>query len=169
VRRGRRGFLLRLLGALPGGVLWRAVAGEPAPEAGAEPAPDERWLELVADAIVPGDDTPGAVAAGVVPRLIESIRGDEHKARLYAGGRALLEAAAHERNADGFAALSTDERSALLRAVGDGAKATPQARAFYLQARGDVLGLFYTSPVGWRGIGYQPPPYAYPSADLPGS
>jgi hypothetical protein len=167
MRRGRRGFLLRLLGALPGATLWRAAGAGAEADARVPDAPDMGWLELVADAVVPGDDTPGAVQAGVVPRLLASVTGDPRRTRLYAQGRRHLEKAARAGGAEGFATLSVDDRTRLLQTLLEDMAAAPEARAFYFQLRADVLGLFYTSPTGWRAVGYRPPPYPYPAEREP--
>jgi len=146
---------------LPGAALWRAAGAGPKADARAPDVPDVEWLEPLADAVVPGDDTPGAVEAGVVPRLLASLAGDRQRARLYAQGHRFVEEAARAEGVAGFAALSVDDRTRLLQSLVEDTAASPDARAFYFQLRADVLGLFYTSPTGWRTVGYRPPPYPY--------
>ena len=168
MHRGRRGFLVRVLGALPGALLPGAATAAPDGNA-ADEAVDDEWLAAVAEAIVPADDTPGAGEAGVVSQLRAAFESDEKKARLYGAGRTALDAAARVTGATRFAALSVDDGSRVLQALADDPTTAPSVRAFYFQARADVLGLFYASETGHAAVGYRPPPYAYPAPDESGA
>lgn len=126
-----------------------------------------RTLSAIADTIMPATDTPGAVAAGVLPRFDAMLANWASPAtrELVLGGIARLEAAAREKTGKSFAALSPADRKAFL-VEHDKASLAPvppppgarKAHPFaplvsvadngYQKIKALVIGLYYTSEAG---------------------
>lgn len=152
----RRAFLKRLRSL--------ALAMLGADAAGTASASDEQvneaTLTAVVDAMVPADQTPGAVGAGVVERLRERLGGDPWHRTIYQRGFELVDRQADARGSPGFAALPLAERVELLESLLTAG--SPGGLQFFLRARADVFDLFYTSPVGQAALDYKPPSAGYP-------
>jgi hypothetical protein len=140
---------------------------------GHEPVPrvagiDRRQFEALVDTIVPEDDAPGALAAGVAERLLERFAREPWRAGEYRHGMPRLEALARELGGRPFADLDLMLRNRvlaeLLRRKGSDAAS---GRILYVRARNDVLKDFYASPAGQKMLGYRPPLNGYPDYAAP--
>jgi hypothetical protein len=140
---------------------------------GHEPAPrvagiDRRQFEALVDTIVPADDAPGALAAGVAQRLLERFAREPWRAGEYRYGMPRLEALAKELAGRSFVDLDLAQRTRvlaeLLRRKGPDAAS---GRILYVRARSDVLKEFYASPTGQKLLGYRPPLNGYPDYAAP--
>lgn len=152
----RRTFLKRLR-ALPLSMLGAEAAGA-SPTGGRDV--DYDTLTAVVDTIVPADDEPGAVEAGVAAQLHERLGGDPWHRTIYQRGLALMDRQARARGSTGFATLPLTERVALLESLLAGGNS--DGKQFFLRARRDVFDLFYTSPIGQASLDYEPPANGYP-------
>lgn len=124
-------------------------------------------LSALADTIVPATDTPGALAANV-PALVDALLANWASAETreaISGALGRLDAAAVAKSGKAFAALSAEERTALLtehdkaslKAVPPPPGAKP-AHPFspaayvvdpgYLRVKGLIIALFYSSEIG---------------------
>lgn len=146
----RRGFFARVFGLL-GAV---GLAGC----ARARPAIDTDTFEAMLDTVIPADEDPGALEAGVPAAIVKRIENDPVSAKRY---RRLLEwvsgraRQAHRRR---FAALSLQQRDYLLKELyhsrGSG---LAQVRIDLSVVVEQCFHEFYSSPAAEKVIGYHPP------------
>lgn len=157
---GRRAWLqaisgLPLLSSLTG-------CGEERPAAAGALPVDETALTALVDTIVPADEDPGAVAAGIHLALLEKIKEDRWHHAVYAKGLANIDALARQRHGKRFAELDLEARDELLVSlVREFKPEYNDARRCFVTARHAVLTRFYTSPAGWRVLEYRPPRNGY--------
>ena len=126
-------------------------------------ADETRTLALVLDVIIPPDPArrlPGAGQAGVAAYVERVLRSLPDLRGMVVQGLADVEAQARDRHGRGFAALSADERAALLAEQGFVFALTLQAYVGYDQQESVLAGL---------GLDPRPPHpggYAVPANDL---
>jgi len=138
----------------------RAKSGKPAPER--EQTIDFPALTALVDAIVPADDTPGAVAAGVHSQMRDVIARDRWQRQIYERGFEVFNTIARARDGKPFAHLDLQQRVDLLQSLLRSQKSEHAAGLqCFLNAREEVLRRFYSSPAGWNILGYQPPGRGY--------
>ncbi|MCC6849052.1 MAG: gluconate 2-dehydrogenase subunit 3 family protein [Deltaproteobacteria bacterium] len=171
----RRDFLLR--SALYGGAVWAAV-NVPRPRAlaaaaaSATPAvltPGQwRLVEAITGRIIPSDDEPGAVEAGVVNFIDKALaHEDAALAPVYAAGLAGIDAVAAKRFRKPFVALGAGEQDEILAVLESGkAAGWPEgpvgAGDFFAAVRAHTVFGFLADPsyggnrgwVGWKVVGY---------------
>lgn len=118
-------------------------------------------LDSVLDRIIPPQENrPGAGSLGVGD-FVESVAvGEPGLIRLFMQGLAAIEIAAAERGPDGFAALSSQEKDAALRAV-----ETSHAN-FFDQLVLQVYNGYYTNLTVFESIGYTLPSVPAPGTKL---
>jgi len=123
---------------------------------------DDMSLRALVDTIVPADQDPGAVDVGIHLQLMEKISKDPAQYSLYVKGLAMFDAEAQLRHRRRFADLDLDAREKLLIAMVRGMKKEyADGRRCIIYARHAVLTAFYSSPAGWRVLGYRPPRDGY--------
>jgi gluconate 2-dehydrogenase gamma chain len=171
----RRNFLLQ--SALYGGTLWAAV-NLPRPRALAAAVAsskpvvlsDAEWklVEAITARIIPTDDEPGAVEAGIV-NFVDKALANEDKALapVYTSGLVGVEAVAKRRFAKPFVELGAAEQDEILAAL-DGGKAAGWPKgpvgsaAFFAAVCAHSVFGFLCDPVyggnrdyaGWKVVGY---------------
>jgi len=115
-------------------------------------------LSAYVDALVPADgEFPGAVAIGVIPRLLAAIPAEAAYRKLIHEGVLWLDAQARNAGSTSFAALPPAERERIVAS----AEASPSGsmqRVFFQATRDDVLFHTYTDARSWNGLGYDGPP-----------
>jgi gluconate 2-dehydrogenase gamma chain len=171
----RRDFLLQ--SALYGGTLWAAV-NVPRPYALAAAAASDtpvvlsagEWklVEAVSARIIPTDDEPGAVEAGVV-NFVDKALANEDKALVpvYKAGLAGVDAVATKRFGKPFVELAAAEQDTVLGAIESGnpdgwPKGAVGAADFFVAVRAHTVFGFLCDPsyggnrdyVGWKVVGY---------------
>ena len=165
---GRRRFL--------SGLLWIPLALRRPVPASAQTVtadrPDEAFaatLEALADTIVPRDQDPGALDAGVPRRILARLATDPTGRTLYRDGLDLLDRLAGRVAASPFRALDATERERILSSLASGAEVDDAlGERFFARARRDVLAYYWASTAGQRAVAYQPPTSGYPKyADPP--
>ena len=123
-------------------------------------------IEAIAEQILPGDDTPGAKAAGVIWFIDGALAGyDQDKRDLYKKGLAEAQAKRTELfpGSTSIAGLRPEQQIALLKAIEKG--------DFFIQVRTHtILGYFGNPKYGGRLIGQEPsmmfqPPFGYYDAE----
>lgn len=157
----RRLFLAGLRDRLLIGVgSWLYGLPSPARSSGSLTADQQRLLEAVLDTLVPADDYPGAVAAGIPDQIQALVSAEARHLRLYRRGLDVLAGRVGETGNGPFHALSLEARTAILEEL---ARGYGPGAAFFMRVRHDVLSRFYASPAAYAMLGYQPPlaGYAY--------
>jgi hypothetical protein len=170
LRAGRRAFL--------GSVLWASlVLQRPNPTKAQSAVGDpldpasRGTLDAVVDAIVPRDQDPGALDAGVPGRILAHLSTHPEALTLYRAGLELVDRLAHQTGASSFRALDGPERERILSSLASGPDG-PRGPGgeFLIRVRRDVLAFYWGSVVGHRVVGYRPPLSGYPDyADPPGA
>jgi hypothetical protein len=120
--------------------------------------PDEyESIEILSDAILPSDGTPGARDAGASEFIDFMAASDPAVQYRFRYGLSWLDAHARASGARDFRAMSADARMALLTPL---AEATPanaeldEGRRFFSLVREYTLMGFYTSRIGLEQLGY---------------
>jgi hypothetical protein len=126
-------------------------------------------LEAVADTIVPRDQDPGAVDAGVPGRILAHLATNPTARALYRMGLTLLDRLAQQAGAASFRALDASERERVLSSLTGGPDGPREVgEQFFVRARRDVLAFYWGSVAGQRVVGYRAPLSGYPGyADPP--
>ena len=116
-------------------------------------------LGAICDQIIPPDEDPGAVEAGVVDFIDRQLTGHyAYWREAYRKGIAEIDEAARRSFGTGFAACSLDQQAALLK--------ERQTSSFFRMARDHTMQGFYGDPrhggnrdfVSWRMLGVPHPP-----------
>ena len=145
-------------------------------------AEEKRIVTALADAILPEDEFGPAASAVGVPDFIDEWVSAPYEQQVkdrkaIREGLSWIDAEARRRFAKGFADAALEQQTAILTdIVTDGTDARKQARSFFLLFRDRATGGYYTTPEGWKAIGYTgnvaltefpgPPPEALKHAGL---
>lgn len=156
---GRRGFLSgALYGAFTVAGLW--LYGLPAGRAGSDLEVGHRdLLRAVLDTLIPDDEYPGALRAGVPERLESQLADTPRRARLYRRGLDAIASHALDSAGKPFQKLSPERRAEMLSAFQSGFN---PGSIFLHYARIDAMTTFYSSPEAYAMLGYEPPVDGYP-------
>ena len=127
-----------------------------------------RTLSAACEAIIPETDTPGAIAAGVPQKIDSWIAGwlDQPAADRLKGGLTQLDERARARGAASFAALTGDQKIALLSEVEGEQRAADRAHPpvphYWNTLKGLTTTAYFTSQAGaTKAARYDPVPGAY--------
>lgn len=116
-------------------------------------------LRILCDLILPADETSPAASATGTPEYIDSLcRGNVKIARIYHGGLAWLDATCTKLNGAPFREATEEQRVAILEKIAYRDKTPPgwkAGAAFFDWLRRMTLDGYYTSPAGYRDVGYQ--------------
>ncbi|HYR58162.1 MAG TPA: gluconate 2-dehydrogenase subunit 3 family protein [Chthoniobacteraceae bacterium] len=123
-------------------------------------AAEKRIVTALADLIIPADEFgPAASAVGVPDFIDEWVSAPyepqvkDHK--ILRDGFAWIDAEATKRFSKGFADCEPAQQTAILEDIGrQGSDARKHGRDFFLLLRDRVAGGYYTTPEGWKAIGY---------------
>lgn len=122
-------------------------------------APAHRdFLEALLDTLIPEDDYPGAIGAGVPMQMLSSLSDDARGQRIYRRGLDALSSRIQKNDAAPFHALSLARRSEALAAIEEGFGAEA---LFFRRLRNDAMIAFYSSRAAYEMLGYQPPAAGY--------
>jgi hypothetical protein len=117
-------------------------------------------VTALGDIIIPADEHGPAASAVGVPAFINewvSAPYEEQQTDLQTirGGLAWLEKEAQKRFKKGFAEAAPEQQHALVEdIVKDGTAARKEANGFFRVFRDRVAGGYYSTPEGWKAIGY---------------
>ncbi|MGZ5948273.1 MAG: gluconate 2-dehydrogenase subunit 3 family protein [Caulobacteraceae bacterium] len=127
-----------------------------------------RTLSAACEAIIPETDTPGAIAAGVPQKIDGWIAGwlDAQAGERLKAGLDQLNDRARTRGAAGFAALTQDQKVALLTEIEGEQRAAERARPpaphYWTTLKGLTTTAYFTSQAGaTKAARYDPVPGAY--------
>lgn len=158
---GRRAFLSSFLGA---SLVLRRPKAALAQEITAAPldAASLASLEAVIDTIVPRDQDPGALDAGVPARILAHLSTHPEALSLYRAGLELLDRLARQVGASSFGGLDARGRQRVLSSLAsDPDNRRERGEQFFARTRRDVLAFYWSSVVGQRVVGYRPPLSGY--------
>ncbi len=116
-------------------------------------------LRILCDLILPADETSPAASATGAPEYIDLLcRGNAKIARIYHGGLAWLDAACTKLHGVPFREAAEPQRIAILEKIAYREKTPPDWKAgsrFFDWVRRMTLDGYYTSPAGYKDVGYQ--------------
>ncbi len=132
-----------------------------------------KTVTALCDVIIPADDkSPSASAVGVPDFINEWVSapypqqvGDREEVR---AGIVWIDAESRKRFNKGFADLGDEQKTQICDDICSGSKAKPEFKkgaAFFSKMRNLTAGGFYTTPEGWKDIGYVG---NVPMAEFPG-
>ena len=117
-------------------------------------------VTALADIVIPADDHgPAASAVGVPEFINEWVSApyelQEADLKTISNGVAWIDAESRKRWGKGFADAGEDQQNALVEEiVKEGTEARKQAHSFFRTFRDRVAGGYYSTPEGWKAIGY---------------
>jgi hypothetical protein len=123
-------------------------------------AEEKRTVTAFADVIIPADEFGPAASAVGVPDFIDEwvsapYEPQQKDLEAIRKGLAWLDAESRKRTGKGFAEAAPAEQTALLDdVVKEGTGANREAFSFFKLFRDRVAGGYYTTPEGWKAIGY---------------
>ena len=145
---------------------WLPAAGRPlGPD---EIAHQRLTLRAFIDALIPRDETPGAIDLDVHMRLFE--QADEHApyARMLGFGAGWLDEQAQQRYGRRFINLNSTEKDAVIETAAAAPRRAPHHR-FFSVTRSDVFEWYWSHRDSWARIGFDGPPQprGFPDFDKP--
>jgi len=161
----RRRFLSGLPAFLGAAVSRRALANNGRPDAGI----DRAALDALLDTLIPADEDPGALEAGVRGQILDRLAGDPVASERYRRLLDWIHRRSIERYGGPFHRLHPERRHVLLIDLSrSGDKASTRPRIDLQIARDHAFRAFYSSPAAGPVIGYHPPIQGgYPGYDTP--
>ena len=116
--------------------------------------PEYQTIEILAELIIPADETPGAKEAGVSEFIdFMAAHGEREIQQPLREGLARLDAAAQSEHAMPFGRLSHEQQTAMLEQLAASSKKAEDRTFFLLIRRYTVMG-YYTSRVGLQELDY---------------
>ncbi len=118
-------------------------------------APETESISALVETILPRTDTPGAIDVGVPAWIERKLASDPQLADKFRAGLAALESAAMQRFNTRFAALTDDQKTALLTPAANDPSTT--LGEFFKLAKSFTVDAYYTSKegltkeLGWHG------------------
>ena len=114
-------------------------------------------VEVLADLIIPADDTPGAREAGVSEFIDLMVSRDDALQPRFRNGLSWLDGHSKAATGDAFVKLSPSQRTSLLESLAHKTKFRPgeeHGREFFALIREYTVMGFYTSEVGLKELDY---------------
>ena len=121
---------------------------------------EKKVVTVLGDLIIPADEHGPAASAVGVPDFIDEWVSAPYDAQQKDGkvirdGLAWLDGEAKKRFGKGFADAEAKQQTALLDdIVAEGTEARKAAHGFFTNFRDKVAGGYYSTPEGWKAIGY---------------
>ena len=123
-------------------------------------AEEKKIVTVLGDILIPADEHgPAASAVGVPDFIDEWVSApydtQQKDGKVIREGLAWIDAEAKKRFGKGFADAAPAEQTALLDdIVAEGTEARKKAHGFFTNFRDKVAGGYYSTPEGWKAIGY---------------
>ena len=121
---------------------------------------EKRTVTALADIIIPADEHGPAASAVGVPDFIDEwvsapYEQQQKDLKVIRDGLAWLDAESQKRFSKGFADAAAEQQTAILDdIVKEGTDARKQAFSFFTLFRDRAAGGYYSTPEGWKAIGY---------------
>ena len=121
---------------------------------------EKRTVSALADIIIPADEHGPAASAVGVPDFIDEwvsapYEQQQKDLKVIRARLAWIEADARKRFGKGFADAATEQQTEILdEIVKEGTDARKQAFSFFTLFRDRTTGGYYSTPEGWKAIGY---------------
>lgn len=121
---------------------------------------EKQIVDALSDVIVPADDLgPSASDVGVTDFIDEWVSApyeqQQKEQKTIRDGLAWIDGEAKKRFTKGFAAISAEQQTGLVEdIVKSGSGARKQGYTFFKLFRDRVVGGYYSTPKGWKAIGY---------------
>ena len=121
---------------------------------------EKRTVTALADVIIPADEHGPAASAVGVPDFIDEwvsapYEQQERDLKVIRGGLAWIDGESQKRFGKRFADAVPEQQAAILDdIVKEGTDARKQAHSFFTLFRDRVAGGYYSTPEGWKAIGY---------------
>lgn len=121
---------------------------------------EKRAAAALADVLIPADEFgPAATAVGVVDFVDEWISApyepQQKDAKILREGLAWLDAESTRRSGTAFAESTAGQQTALIDdIIKDGTEARKKGYAFWKLFRDRIAGAYYSTPEGWKALGY---------------
>ncbi len=132
---------------------------------------EKRMVTVLADIIIPADEHGPAASAVGVPDFIDEwvsapYEQQQKDLKVIRDGLAWIDGESRKRFGKGFADAAPEQCSAILDdIVKEGTDARKQAHSFFTLFRDRAAGGYYSTPEGWKAIGYVG---NVPMAEFPG-
>jgi len=123
-------------------------------------AAEKRTVTVLADLIIPADEHGPAASALGVPDFIDEwvsapYEQQQHDLQVIRAGLAWLDDEARKRFSKGFADATAEQQTPILDDITkEGTEARKQAFTFFSLFRDRAAGGYYSTPEGWKAIGY---------------
>lgn len=114
-------------------------------------------LPAFVDTLIPADSTPSATQLGLDQALTHHAQAIENYTRLLELGCEWLASTSTTLHHSSFERLKPSQREAIVTL----AETSPEnsiPRMFFERVRFDLMGLYYSSPASWEGLGISSPP-----------
>src|SRR6185369_8619346 len=121
---------------------------------------EKRAAAALADVLIPADEHgPAASAVGIVDFLDEWVSApyepQQRDANILRDGLAWLDAGSQKRSGKIFAEVTAEQKTALVDDIlKQGSEARKKGYAFWQLFRDRVAGGYYSTPEGWKALGY---------------
>lgn len=163
----RRRFFSKVA-ALAVGLLGVTACGKET-ETSLSSEPDRKLLDAFVDTIVPNDQDPGAVEAGVTDKLLVRFEEKQEEKKNAMAMLASIDLIANNKFNTGFKNLNLDQREKVLYIFQHSRDKKDQpARNTLQHLRTRIIRSFYLSPAGRTMLAYTPPyPMGYPDYNSP--
>ena len=122
-----------------------------------QPLYENRTLAALLNTLIPADQTPSALEAGVKEKIIDKAAAAPKYENMIRSGCLWLDMKARQQGNDSFAELSDHEREAVLEHAASGSRNSPAYR-FFASIRYDAFYYYYAEPVTWKSLRYPGPP-----------
>jgi len=167
----RRRFFSKIL-ALAAGALGVAACGKEAETTASSKSstePDRKLLDAFVDTVIPKDQDPGAVEAGVTDELLTMFEKKQEMKQMTIYMLTAIDVTAYKKFSTSFKKLELDQREKVLQLILHSRdKKDHPARKTIHQLRGRIVRFFYLSPTAREMLAYTAPyPMGYPDYNSP--
>ncbi len=114
-------------------------------------------LEAYVDTLIPPDETPGAVALGVVDRILKKSETEAAYQAMIVSGCQWLNRQARKEGFEGFSKLSEENKEKIVRIAEMSLPGSPE-NSFFLKTRSDSFVYYYSNPKALALLSYSGPP-----------
>lgn len=114
-------------------------------------------LRALIETLIPADDTPSALEAGVLEKIINKAHINPKYETMLSKGYQWLDIQAREKGSSSFANLTENDRDSVLARAASGKRNTPEY-LFFAIMRYEAFYFYYAEPSTWKTLNYPGPP-----------